>query len=309
MENLNSKTPTVDSYTLHFRRSPRKHPLGLKKTWPNPMTHKIWTDDEITEACKFVHRTPKTFLDKLIFFMVRKVMYKTFNKLSRYDVNNPTAKATIWRLIILESIAGVPGMVAGCSRHFRSLRLLKRDNGWIHTLLEEAENERMHLLSVLTMFNAGWFTRTVVLCSQFLITMPMFLSYLINPRILHRFVGYLEEVAVYTYSHIIIAMETPGTHLYEEWGELKAPEIAISYWHLEKDASWLDTVRVICADESHHRDVNHTFASMKDWDTTNPFIEEHIEDCRKAWQLEDSYQTGDACSSIMEGKNVVSKSH
>ena len=28
-------------------------------------------------------------------------------------------------------------------RHMRSLRSMRRDNGWIHTLLEEAENERM----------------------------------------------------------------------------------------------------------------------------------------------------------------------
>ena len=32
-------------------------------------------------------------------------------------------------------------------RHLRSLRRMNRDHGWIHTLLEEAENERMHLLT------------------------------------------------------------------------------------------------------------------------------------------------------------------
>lgn len=36
-------------------------------------------------------------------------------------------------------------MVAGTLRHLNSLRKMKRDHGWIHTLLEEAENERMHL--------------------------------------------------------------------------------------------------------------------------------------------------------------------
>ncbi|KAK3236288.1 Alternative oxidase, mitochondrial precursor [Cymbomonas tetramitiformis] len=43
----------------------------------------------------------------------------------------------------------VPGMVAGMLRHMTSLRTMKRDHGWIHTLLEEAENERMHLLTFL----------------------------------------------------------------------------------------------------------------------------------------------------------------
>jgi Alternative oxidase len=40
-------------------------------------------------------------------------------------------------------------------RHFRSLRTLERDRGWIATLLEEAENERMHLLLCLNKFKAG----------------------------------------------------------------------------------------------------------------------------------------------------------
>lgn len=34
-------------------------------------------------------------------------------------------------------------------RHFRSLRRMERDHGWIGALLEEAENERMHLLYVI----------------------------------------------------------------------------------------------------------------------------------------------------------------
>jgi hypothetical protein len=37
-------------------------------------------------------------------------------------------------------------MVAGMLRHLKSLRRMERDNGWINTLLQEAENERMHLV-------------------------------------------------------------------------------------------------------------------------------------------------------------------
>ena len=39
------------------------------------------------------------------------------------------------RIIMLETIAGVPGMVAAMVRHFNSLRRMTRDHGWIHTLL------------------------------------------------------------------------------------------------------------------------------------------------------------------------------
>ena len=39
------------------------------------------------------------------------------------------------RIIMLETVAGVPGMIAAMARHFHSLRKLTRDHGWIHTLL------------------------------------------------------------------------------------------------------------------------------------------------------------------------------
>ena len=103
------------------------------------------------------------------------------------------------RFVFLESVAGVPGMVAGMLRHLHSLRRLKRDNGWIETLLEEAYNERMHLLTFLKMAEPGWFMKIMILGAQGVFFNGMFLSYLISPRTCHRFVGYLEEEAVSTY--------------------------------------------------------------------------------------------------------------
>ena len=106
-------------------------------------------------------------------------MYHTFNFLTGYTQENPSVQSIEWRLIVLESVAGVPGFVAAGTgkavfiyvitakpnanlhniptgfRHFRSLRTLERDHGWIATLLEEAENERMHLLLCLNKFQAG----------------------------------------------------------------------------------------------------------------------------------------------------------
>ena len=47
------------------------------------------------------------------------------------------------RAVVLETVAGVPGMVAGMWNHLRSLRKMQPDErGWIKTLLDEAENER-----------------------------------------------------------------------------------------------------------------------------------------------------------------------
>lgn len=51
-------------------------------------------------------------------------------------------------------------------RHMRSLRTMQRDNGWIHTLLEEAENERMHLLTFMQLRQPGILFRGAVLLAQ-----------------------------------------------------------------------------------------------------------------------------------------------
>ena len=57
-------------------------------------------------------------------------------------------------------------MVAGMLRHMRSLRTMRRDHGRIHTLLEEAENERMHLLTFLQLAQPGLTFRSFVLLAQ-----------------------------------------------------------------------------------------------------------------------------------------------
>ncbi len=54
------------------------------------------------------------------------------------------------------------------------------------------------------------------------------------------------------------------------WKTQPAPEIAISYWKLPENATMRDVIAVTRADEAHHRDVNHAFATMQPTDN-NPF--------------------------------------
>lgn len=49
------------------------------------------------------------------------------------------------RAIVLETVATVPGLVGAALVHLRCLRWMRDDAGWIRTLMEEAENERMDL--------------------------------------------------------------------------------------------------------------------------------------------------------------------
>lgn len=49
---------------------------------------------------------------------------------SWFSPSSMTERKWLMRFLFLESVAGVPGMVAGSVRHLHSLRRLKRDNGW-----------------------------------------------------------------------------------------------------------------------------------------------------------------------------------
>ena len=81
---------------------------------------------------------------------------------------------------------GVPGFSAAMIRHLHSLRRMQRDHGWIHTLLEEAENERMHLITFMSLKKPGPFFRAAVIATQYVFTAMFSLAYLINPNFCHR---------------------------------------------------------------------------------------------------------------------------
>ncbi|KAL0064691.1 inducible alternative oxidase 2 [Marasmius tenuissimus] len=177
-------------------------------------------------------------------------------------------KAWLSRILFLETIAGVPGMVAATIRHLTSLRLMRRDNGWIHTCLEEAENERMHLMTFMTLRKPSIFFRAMILGAQGVFYNLFFLSYLVSPRICHRFVGHLEEEAVLTYTKCIKDMEAG---LIPEWSDMPAPQIAIDYWRLPADAKLLDVIYAVRSDETTHRFVNHSLANLNGKVDVNPF--------------------------------------
>jgi hypothetical protein len=82
-------------------------------------------------------------------------------------------------------------MVGGMARHLKSLRILHRDKGWIHHLLEEADNERFHLFIFLDIKKPGFFERSFIILMQGVFMNLFFTSYILNPTFSHRFVGYL----------------------------------------------------------------------------------------------------------------------
>ena len=159
------------------------------------ITANRWSSEEL-KAITPTHRQPEDWVDWASYMTVRG-MRSGFDLFSGYKFRTVlgTMHERDWirRVIFLETVAGVPGMVAGMVRHLHSLRLMRRDHGWIHSLLAEAENERMHLLIALNLRRPGPVFRAAVIAGQGVFLTWYSLMYLICPRYCHRFVGYLEE--------------------------------------------------------------------------------------------------------------------
>lgn len=171
-------------------------------------------------------------------------------------------------------------MVAGMLRHLSSLRRLKRDNGWIETLLEESYNERMHLLTFMKLSEPGWFMKMMIIGAQGVFFNAMFVSYLISPKITHRFVGYLEEEAVHTYTRWLGELDQGSL---PKWSDpnFQIPELAVTYWHMpEGKRTMRDLILYIRADEAVHRGVNHTLSALNQ-DDPNPFVSDYRVDEKK----------------------------
>ena len=101
---------------------------------------------------------PKTFSDFFALSMTRffRLIADTF-----------FAKRYGHRAVVLETIAGVPGMVAGMLIHLRSLRNMKTGYGpQIREMLAEAENERMHLMFFIEIAKPNAFERLLVIAAQ-----------------------------------------------------------------------------------------------------------------------------------------------
>jgi ubiquinol oxidase len=132
---------------------------------------------------------------------------------------------------------------------------MQDDRGWIRTLMDEAENERMHLMTFIEIAQPSWFERIVILSVQWVFYIFFFFLYLISSKTAHRLVGYFEEEAVLSYT-LYLAEIDEGRH-----PNPPAPAVALRYWNLPEGTTLRDVILIIRADEAHHRDTNHYMAN------------------------------------------------
>jgi ubiquinol oxidase len=197
-----------------------------------------------------IETRPETFSDRIAYRLTM---------ILRWLADTFFAKRYGHRAVVLETVAGVPGMVAGMWNHLRSLRRMQPDDrGWIKTLLDEAENERMHLMIFIEIAKPNRFERLLVLFAQFVFWHFYFVLYVLFPQTAHRMVGYFEEQAVISYTHYLEEIDAGRTE------NIAAPQIAIDYYKLPATATLRDVVIAVRADEQGHADVNHGMADELD---------------------------------------------
>ena len=176
-------------------------------------------------------------------------------KVLRWCADTFFAKRYGHRAVVLETVAAVPGMVGATMNHLRCLRRMCDDRGWIKTLMDEAENERMHLMTFVEIAKPTMFERFVILAAQWVFYVFFFVLYLLSSKTAHRLVGYFEEEAIISYTYYLEEIDEGRSP------NVPAPAIAKRYWGLPEDATLRDVVLVVRADEAHHRDVNHGYAN------------------------------------------------
>ncbi len=194
-------------------------------------------------------------LDKINRENISDTFALSMTKFFRFIADTFFAKRYGHRAVVLETVAGVPGMVAGVWMHFKSLRKMKVGYGeQIREMLAEAENERMHLMFFIEIAKPNYFERFIVLFSQMIFGLFYLFMYVFFTRTAHRMIGYFEDEAVKSYTEYLEMVESGKVE------NIPAPKLAISYYGIGSDSKLSDLIRCVRADEEHHSETNHNYA-------------------------------------------------
>ena len=194
-------------------------------------------------------------LDKLNKQNISDAFALSMTKFFRFTADTFFAKRYGHRAVVLETVAGVPGMVAGVWMHFKSLRAMKAGYGeQIREMLAEAENERMHLMFFIEIAKPNIFERLLVTSAQIVFGLFYLFMYVFFTRTAHRMIGYFEDEAVKSYTEYLELVESGKV------ANIDAPDLAIQYYKLGTNAKLSDLIRCVRADEEHHSETNHKYA-------------------------------------------------
>jgi len=150
------------------------------------LNHEFQSVEKAQQIDLDAHHAPKDIHDRIALRTV---------KFMRVFADRFFARRYGHRAVVLETVAAVPGMVGGLLQHLKAIRHSRDDQGWIRELIDEAENERMHLMTFIKIAEPSRFERMLILIGQAVFYNFYFFLYLFAPPTDHRVVGYLEEAA------------------------------------------------------------------------------------------------------------------
>ena len=188
---------------------------------------------------------------------MRDTIALSMTKFFRFFADTFFAKRYGHRAVVLETIAGVPGMVAGMLIHLRSLRRMERGNGtMIQEMLDEAMNERKHLMFFIEIAQPSWFERLLIVVAQFIFWHFYLVFYILSANTAHKMVAYFEEEAVRSYTEYLNLIDDGTIE------NVPAPQLPIEYYNLGQDARLKDMLLCGRDDERKHSQVNHRIAGF-----------------------------------------------
>jgi ubiquinol oxidase len=100
----------------------------------------------------------------------------------------------------------------------------------------------------------NWFERLLIVFAQFIFWHFYLALYLVSSRTAHKMIAYFEEEAVRSYTNYLDLIES------KQIENVPAPQLAIEYYGLKKDAKLSDMIKCVRADEQKHSEVNHKIA-------------------------------------------------
>ncbi len=180
---------------------------------------------------------------------------KTMTKFFRFIADTFFAKRYGHRAVVLETIAGVPGIVAGVWLHMKSLRKMEAGLGpKIREMIAEAENERMHLMIFIDIAKPTWLERWLVLFAQGIFLVFYFFLFVFFPKTAHRMIHYFEEEAVKSYTQYLHMVDSGQAE------NIPATPLAKQYYNLDDNARLKDIIIKIRADEEKHAKINYEYS-------------------------------------------------
>jgi ubiquinol oxidase len=88
------------------------------------------------------------------------------------EIFDPTALT--WSTLSKSTVAAVPGIAGARATHLQCLRRLVDDDGWIRTLKKEAENERMHLMTLVGIARPAALERLLIVLAKWIFYVGFF---------------------------------------------------------------------------------------------------------------------------------------